>query len=122
MAKLPGEVYTEAEMRALLAQCSRRAPTGVRDRALLTVIYRAGLRITEALDLKVSDVNLTSGIITVRHGKTDKCRRVGIGDGALAVLQLWLDRRRELGLPGGYLFCTLKGTRMGYTADRKSVV
>src|SRR5258708_40091439 len=115
MAKYPGEVYTEAEMRSLLAQCSRRAPTGIRDRALLTVIYRAGLRISEALDLKPSDVDMKTGTIHVRHGKGDKSRIVNLGDGALAVLQLWQDRRKNLGLGGGYLFCTLKGTRMGYT-------
>jgi site-specific recombinase XerD len=115
MTKLPGEVYTESEMRSLLAQCSRRAPTGIRDRALLTMIYRAGLRISEALDLKPSDVDMKTGTITIRHGKGDKARKVGLGDGALAVLQLWLDCRRNLGL-SGHLFCTLKGTRMSYTA------
>ena len=55
--KRPAEVLTEAEVRSLLAACSRRAPTGIRDRALLTVLYRAGLRIEEALDLKPADVD-----------------------------------------------------------------
>jgi site-specific recombinase XerD len=57
---------------------------------------------------------MKTGIISVHHGKGDKARKVGLGDGALAVLQLWLDCRRNLGL-SGYLFCTLKGTRMSYT-------
>jgi site-specific recombinase XerC len=47
--KLPGQVLTPEQMHALLAQCSRKAPTGIRDRALLTVIYRAGLRVSEVL-------------------------------------------------------------------------
>jgi site-specific recombinase XerD len=117
-SKLPGQVYTEQEMRDLLAQCSRRAPTGIRDRALLTVIYRAGLRVSEALDLVASDINMQRGTITVQHGKGDKQRVVGIGDGALAVLQLWLDCRKKLGLAkrGAPVFCTLKGTQMSYSA------
>src|ERR1700733_6930427 len=105
-------------MRDLLAQCSRRAPTGIRDRALLTVIYRAGLRVSEALDLRASDVDMQRGTITVQHGKGDRRRVIGIGDGALAVLQLWLDCRRKFGLAkrGMPVFCTLKGTRMSYSA------
>ena len=59
--KRPAEVLTEAEVRSLLAACSRRAPTGIRDRALLTVLYRAGLRIEEALDLKPADVDPDRG-------------------------------------------------------------
>jgi integrase/recombinase XerD len=116
--KLPGQVYTDSEMRDLLAQCSRRAPTGIRDRALLTVIYRAGLRVSEALDLRASDVDMQRGTITVQHGKGDRRRVVGIGEGALAVLQLWLDCRRKLGLAkrGTPIFCTLKGSRMSYSA------
>jgi site-specific recombinase XerD len=48
--KLPPEVYTPDEMNRRLAQCTRRAPTGIRGRALLTIIERAGLRISEALN------------------------------------------------------------------------
>jgi integrase/recombinase XerD len=115
--KRPGEVYTAGEVTALLAQCSRRAPTGIRDRALLTLIYRTGIRIHEALDLKPSDVDFRQGTVRVSHGKGDKLRTVGIGDGALAVLQLWMEKRRELGLArrGSYVFTTIKGGQMGYS-------
>jgi site-specific recombinase XerD len=118
--KLPGQVLTREEMHALLAQCSRRAPTGIRDRALLTVIYRAGLRVSEALELRPSDVDMRRGTIRVNHGKGDKARVVGIGDGALAVLQLWIARRKELGLAhnGNRLFCTLAGGPMSYSATQ----
>ena len=51
--KRPAEVLTETEMRSLLAACSRRAPTGIRDRALLTVLYRAGLGMGQELGLPV---------------------------------------------------------------------
>jgi site-specific recombinase XerD len=107
-------------MRALLGQCSRRAPTGIRDRALITVMYRTGLRVGEALALRLSDVDMARGTIRVREGKGRKARTVGIGDGALAVLQLWTGARRGLGLArnGRFLFCTLAGRPMSYDAVR----
>ena len=105
-------MLTPDEVRANLAQCSRRAPTAIRDRARITVMYRAGLRIGEALALKASDVDMRRGAIRVRHDKGDRSRTVAlVVDGALAVLQLWLDARRSLGLArnGTPLFCTLAG-------------
>ena len=107
----PPEVLTPDEVREILATCSRRAPTGVRDRALITVMYRCGLRVSEALDLRPSDIDMKRGIVHVRDGKGHKARSVGIGDGALAVIELWLITRRSLGLAhnGTPLFCTLKG-------------
>jgi integrase/recombinase XerD len=120
--KRPAEVLTEAELRALLAQCSHRAPTGIRDRALITVLYRAGLRVGEALALKVSDVDARQGTVRVLHGKGDRARTVGIDDGALAVVQLWLEARRQLGVPangGTPLFCTLDGGELSANQVRQ---
>jgi integrase/recombinase XerD len=114
----PAEILTRAEVAAILAQCSRTAPTGIRDRALITVLYRAGLRVAEALDLKPSDIDPAAGTIRVLHGKGDRPRTVGVGDGALAVLQLWLDTRKRLGLRSRWLFCTLKGGRLRDTSVR----
>jgi integrase/recombinase XerD len=47
----PAEPLTPGEVQALLAQCSRRAPTGIRNRAMLTLLYRSGLRVSELLAL-----------------------------------------------------------------------
>jgi hypothetical protein len=47
--KFPAEPLTPAEVTAITGQCSRRAPTGIRIRALLTLLHRSGLRITEVL-------------------------------------------------------------------------
>ena len=87
----------------------RRAPTDIRDRALLTVLYRAGLRIEEALDLKPGDVDADRGTIRVLHGKGDHNRTAAIDDGAIAVVQLWLAELAKLGVNGRQrLFCTLQ--------------
>ncbi len=55
--KLPPEPLTVAEVRALLAACPNRAPTGIRNRALLVTLWRAGLRCSEALDLRTKDLD-----------------------------------------------------------------
>jgi len=108
--RYPAEILTPDEARALLAACSRRAPTGIRNRALLVVLYRAGLRVSEALALRPKDVDPTGGTILVLHGKEDRARTVGLDDGAFAVVAHWLERRRALGLSGRQpLFCTLDG-------------
>jgi integrase/recombinase XerD len=120
--KRPAEVLTEAEVRSLLNACSRRAPTGIRDRALLTVLYRAGLRIEEALSLKPSDIDPGRGTIRILHGKGDHDRTVSVDDGALAVVQLWLIARAELGLNGRHkLFCTLSGGPLSANQVRQMV-
>jgi site-specific recombinase XerD len=108
--KYPPELLTEDEARALIKACSRRAPTGIRNAALFAVLYRSGLRIGEALELHVKDVDPVAGTVTVLHGKGDRRRVVSIGAGALALLERWTDRRKALGLNGRQrLFCTLKG-------------
>jgi site-specific recombinase XerD len=120
--KRPVEILTEAEVRQLLAQCSRRAPTGIRDRALITVMYRAGLRVSEALDLRPADVDERGGTVRVLHGKGDKARTVGIDDGALAVLEVWLTERKRLGFNGRQrLFCTLSGGPLSADQVRQMV-
>jgi site-specific recombinase XerD len=106
----PVEILTTAEANALLAACSSRAPTGIRNRALLAVLYRSGLRVGEALALRPADVDLEAGTIRVLRGKGGKARTVGIDAQACSVVARWLDRRRTSGTPRtAPLFCTLAG-------------
>lgn len=108
--KLPPEPLTAYEVRALLNACSNRAPTGIRNKALLVLLYRAGLRLSEALSLLPKDLDREAGVVRVLHGKGDKARVVGLDAGAWAVLERWLDRRKVLGFNGREpVFCTLKG-------------
>jgi len=108
--KLPPEIYTKAEINALLSQCSRRAPTGIRNRALIVVLWRAGLRVSEALSLALKDIDVSAGTIRVLHGKRDKDRTVGIDEQALSVVSAWFDVRKDRGISrSAPLFCTLDG-------------
>jgi site-specific recombinase XerD len=104
----PAEVLTRDEMTALLRRLTK-GPTGIRNRALIVVLWRCGLRIAEALALEPRDVDLTAGTLLVRHGKGDKRRIVGIDPRASSEIERWLTvRARELGLPArGPVFCTV---------------
>jgi site-specific recombinase XerD len=109
---LPPEPLTQAEVLALMDACSRRAPTGRRDRALICVLWRAQLRISEALALKPSDFD-DHGTLRVLRGKGQK-HRIAVLDGqACAELTTWLRARDKLGVNGHQtIFCTLQGGRM----------
>jgi len=116
----PPEVLSEAEAIALIKACSTRAPTGVRNRALIAVLWRSGLRISEALALELRDVDLEAGTVRVRHGKGDRSRTVGLDEQTSALVARWLDRRRQLG-PGARapIFCTLAGGRIDSSYVRR---
>ncbi len=106
----PAEVLTPDEVHRLLIQCSATSATGTRHRALITMMYRAGPRCSEALALRPKEVDLRAGSVTVLHGKGDRRRTVGIDPGAARVVEAWIEFRRRLDLPpDAPLFCTLRG-------------
>ncbi len=108
--KLAAEILTAEEVSRLVRACSGRAPTGIRNAALIGVMYRAGLRVGEALALRVKDYDTADRVLRVLHGKGDKTRTVALDESPAALLARWLDRRHGLGLNGHHvLFCTLKG-------------
>ena len=80
--RLPAEVLTDEEVRALMAVCDPDTVIGLRHRALLAILYRAGLRISEALQLRPKDVDAGSGTIRVLFGKRGYARTVGVDPGA----------------------------------------
>lgn len=102
------ETLTPAEVTRLLKACSA-GPTGQRNRAAIAVMYRAGLRVSEMLALKASDINADAGTIRVLHGKGNRARVMGIDQGTLAMVQVWTAARQRLGLSRAVLFCTLQG-------------
>jgi site-specific recombinase XerD len=107
--RLDADLPTAAEVGALMKASSPRAATGVRNRAMIAVAYRSGLRVGEILDLKLKDLDLDGGI-TVTHGKGDRHRVVGIDVGTAAVIEQWLKvRRRRAIAPSSPVFCTLAG-------------
>jgi len=108
--RLDADLPTHREIEALLRACSRRAPTGVRNAAIITVAWRCGLRIGEILALEPKDLDLHRRTLTVRHGKGDRSRVVGIDSGTTAILERWLTiRNKRFRCRSAPVFCTLTG-------------
>jgi integrase len=82
-----------------------------RVRGLIVVLWRAGLRIAEALALGEADLDERRGALLVRRGKGGKHREVGMDDWGWEHLRPWLDRRAIL--PVGRLFCIIDGPTCG---------
>jgi site-specific recombinase XerD len=94
-------------------------PYGVRLRGLIVVMWRAGLRISEAVALTESDLDLDRGAILVRHGKGDTRREVGMDRWGWELLRPWLVYRVQI--PVGPLFCVIDGRTRGRSLTTTSV-
>jgi integrase/recombinase XerD len=89
---LPGYLRLE-EVEKLLARPDEKTPLGLRDRAMLEVLYSTGLRVSELISLRVMDVDRATGCIRC-IGKGDKERIVPIGKKALALVERYLREAR----------------------------
>jgi site-specific recombinase XerD len=92
-------------------RCAGQTTHGLRVRALIVVLWRAGLRISEALALTESDLDRATGAILVRHGKGGKRREVGMDRWGWQQIEPWLDFRPAL--PVGALLCVMHGPTAG---------
>jgi integrase/recombinase XerD len=91
--KLPS-VLNKEEAERVLCQPNVGEPLGIRDRAMLEMLYSSGLRRMELLRLKLYDVDQKHGLVTVRQGKGKRDRVVPIGERALAWLDVYLNNLR----------------------------
>jgi len=92
-------------------RCAGERAEGLRMRALIVVLWRAGLRISEALALAESDLDPRRGSILVRCGKGGKRREVGMDAWAWEQLAPWLQLRTTM--PVGALLCVIYGPTCG---------
>jgi integrase/recombinase XerD len=97
-ARLP-QFLSEEEMERLLFAPDIKTDLGVRDRAMLEVLYAAGLRVSEMCSLRTNDIDIDSALITC-HGKGSKQRRIPIGKSAVHWLQRYLSIRKSFGNEG----------------------
>lgn len=89
-------VLTEAQVESLLRAPDPSAALGLRDRAMIQLMYSAGLRVSELVTLPLHRFRSDLGVVHV-HGKGDKQRLVPVGDRAAAAVALWLrDGRPQL--------------------------
>ena len=118
--RLPRAIMTLQEVKKLLRQPDVNTVLGYRDRAILEVLYSTGVRRHELLSLRVEDVNVESGFVTVRQGKGMKDRVVPLGTIAARYLETYLNGIRPELLKRGSdpatptLIVSGRGRRMGY--------
>ena len=84
----------QAEIEMLLSAPEVSTEPGLRDRAILELMYACGLRVSEAVTLRLKDVDLDAGILTTT-GKGSKTRRVPIGSSAVEWMKSYLAARRK---------------------------
>ncbi len=99
------------QINRLVAAPKGSKTTGIRDRAMLELLYATGLRVSELLQLQLSDLNLEMGVLRVT-GKGGKQRMVPVGKSALAAVAEYLESGRPLLLRGRgspHLFVTARG-------------
>ncbi len=89
------DVLTLAEVRELIGAIDLGHPQGHRNRAMLEMLYGCGLRVSELVNLKLTDLFFNDGHIRVT-GKGDKQRLVPVGDEAQAQVGIYLEQRRSL--------------------------
>lgn len=90
------EVLSYEEIQQLLAAVDLSQPQGHRNRAMLETLYACGLRVSELIDLRLTNLYLDIGFIKVT-GKGDKERLVPVGAEAVKYLQLYLEKVRPHG-------------------------
>lgn len=88
--ELPRDILSITEMRKMLRAPDAHTVLGYRDRVILEILYSTGIRRQELLNLTVDDVNLESGLLTIRHGKGGKDRVVPLGKLAAKYLETYL--------------------------------
>ena len=90
--KLPVTLSVE-EVESLLEAPDLNKPEGLRDKAMLELMYSSGLRVSELIDLERAHLNFTHGIITI-YGKGNKERRIPIGEFAQEFLVKYIEEAR----------------------------
>lgn len=111
--KKPPEILSIEEMKLLLGQPCQDKPKGQRDRAMLTLLYATGMRVTELVSLRLEDIRPDMGYLVCRDA--DRERVLPFGEEAKQAVERYLEYGRELLLKGEaseYLFVNCSGKPM----------
>jgi len=110
------EILSPSEVDKLLKQPDLKTEKGIRDRAMLEVMYACGLRVSEVVNLKMSQLHFEDGYIRVR-GKGSKERLVPVAKASAKRVDTWLDRVRpvwsgEETSATGFVFLSVRGHQL----------
>lgn len=109
----PPQILTGREVELLLSQPTSTDPKGIRDKAMLEVMYATGIRVTELIDLNIEDVSLDVGVVRCISAK--KSRVIPLYPAALKALGIYLSDARPMMISGSSeraLFVNINGFRM----------
>jgi integrase/recombinase XerD len=119
---LPKNILSVPEIEQVMLQPNLVDPLGLRDRAILEVIYATGLRRLEIINLKLFDLQLDRGLLVVRQGKGKKDRYVPIGERAAAWLQKYIrEARPQLAIEPDDLTVFLTAEGEPFSRDHRDV-
>lgn len=102
---------TEQEMEALLNAPNLKKASGLRDKAMLELMYSSGLRVSELVNLQKSELNIPEKILKIK-GKRDKTRLIPVGEVAMEYLIMYLNEARaknKFAATSKYLFINASG-------------
>jgi len=108
------DLLNKEEVMAIADQCNKGV-SGLRNKVLIILLYRCGLRVSEVLGIRSSDYNQSEGTIRV-IGKGQKLRVVGLDSQTRMNLDLWMLKRKELGINGvgnPPIFCGISKQNIG---------
>src|SRR5438093_1030426 len=122
----PPHIYSEAEVQALLNACARLRPRqGLRPHTygtLFGLMFASGLRVSEALRLDDTDVDVRAGILTVREGKSGKARLVPVHPTVVPPLRHYVLHRDRIVPRGSAFFRAERQPRLSYSAVRGTFI
>lgn len=110
--KMPSFMTAE-DMERLLEQPDGHSVKGIRDRAMLELLYSTGIRVSELIGLKLDELDLNRGCIVCRTSANE--RWIGFSDSAAAAIELYLNHARTIILKdreNPYLFVNCQGNQM----------
>lgn len=113
--RLPKPALTAAEAEQVLAVPDLTSPVGLRDRAMLEVLYSTGMRRAELAGLHLHDIDVERRTVLIRQGKGRKDRMIPIGQRAIDWIDRYLNNARPRWVPSpdtGVLFLTVDGTAL----------
>lgn len=94
--RLPSNILTKKEARQLIEATPIEKPRDVRDRAILEVLYGAGIRRAELIYLTLYDVDFDSAMLRIQHSKGDRTRYVPLTQSAYAAVKLYIENVRSI--------------------------
>jgi integrase/recombinase XerD len=93
--RLPRHVLSAEETEQVLAGADTGALIGLRDRAMMEVLYSTGMRRMEIANLEIGDIDMNKCVVLIREGKGRKDRLIPLGERALHWVRQYLDRSRD---------------------------